>query len=114
MIEARVAGPDLEVELTGFPGWMTTLRPRWTFSVPLEHVLGAQAAPPRPWGWRRYANAPGSDRRHWSGQLICARFRAPTLRIELDTYPYHEIILSVPDPERTAGEIQQALRSYRR
>ena len=114
MIEARIDGANLEVVLTGFDGWLVTWHRRWTYNVPLEHVLRAEARPPLQVGSRRHVNFPGSDRRHFSGSLTCARFRAPTLRIELDTYPYHEIILSVPDPARTAEEILHALPARER
>jgi hypothetical protein len=114
MIEARVAGANLEVELTGFDGWLLTWHRRWTFTAPLEQVVKAEAGPPRSLGSKRHVNFPGSDKRRYPGRLICARFRAPTLRIELDAYPYHDIIVSVPDPAGTAAQIQQALRAYRR
>jgi hypothetical protein len=114
MIEARVADANLEIVLTGFDGWLISWHSRWTLTVPLEHVLTAKAGPSFELGSKRHVNFPGSDRRPYRGRLVCARFRAPTLRIELDTYPYRDIILSVPDPGRTAEEIQQALRAYRR
>jgi hypothetical protein len=95
--------------LTGFDGWLLTWHRRWTYTVPLVHVLKAEARPPLAIGTKRHVNFPGSDRRPFSARLICARFRAPTLRIELDTYPYKEMILSVPDPARTAAQVQSAL-----
>jgi hypothetical protein len=114
MIEARIAGANLEIELTGLHGWLLTWHRRWIFSAPLEQVVKAAASPPRPLFSKRYVNIPGSDRRRDPGRLICARFRAPTLRIELDAYPYHDIIVSVRDPAGTASEIEQALRAHRR
>lgn len=114
MIEARVAGANLEVVLTGLDGWLLTWHRHWTQSVPLEQVVQAEARPPLPWGSKRHVNIPGSDSRHHPGRLVCVRFRAPTLAIKLDAYPYHDIIVSVADPESTAGEIQQALRARRR
>lgn len=109
MIEARVAGPNLEVMLTGLDGWLLSWHRHWTYTVPLEHVVKAEAGPPLGIGTKRHVNFPGSDRRHHPGRFICARFRAPTLRIQLDSYPYHVMILTVPDPARAAGEIQGAL-----
>jgi hypothetical protein len=114
MIEARVAGSDLEVELTGFHSFMLAWRPHWTYTTPLEHVVKAEARPPLGVGTKRYINGPGSDRKHYAGRLICAKRRAPILKVELDTYPYHEMILSVPDPASTATEIQNALPAQRR
>jgi hypothetical protein len=110
MIEARVAGADLEVTLTGLDGWLLTWRRHWTYRVPLEHVVRAEARPPLQAGSKRHVNLPGNDSRHHSGRLVCVRFRAPVLVIGLDAYPYRDIIVSVADPERTAGEIEQALR----
>ena len=50
-----------------------------------------------------------ANRGRYGGRLICAHFRAPVLCIELDTYPYHELILSVPGPADAAAQIQRAV-----
>jgi hypothetical protein len=109
MIEARVTGATLEVVLTGLDSVLAANRTSWTFSVPIEHVVRTEQGPPRGFAQKRHVNLPGSDRKRYGGRLICAHRRAPVLYIELDTYPYHELILSVPDPGRTADEIQRAL-----
>lgn len=108
MIEARVAGQNLEVEVAGLDSVLIANRTRWTFSVPVAHVTGAREDSPRGLGQRRHVNAPGSERARYGGRLICAHFRAPVLRVELNTYPYHELILSVPDPAAAAEQIRRA------
>lgn len=114
MIETRVTAGNLEIEVTGLDGVLVANRTRWTFSTPVGDVLRARPGPPLGFGQRRHVNFPGSERRHYSGRLVCAHFRAPVLRVELDTYPYHELILSVPDPGRAAEEITRALSADRR
>lgn len=109
MIKVQVAGPNLEVEVTGLDSVLVANRGRWTFSAPIGNVLQARVAPPRGFGQRRHVNAPGSDRARYGGRLICAHFRAPVLCIELDTYPYHKLILSVPGPADAAAQIQRAV-----
>jgi hypothetical protein len=107
VIEVRVAGDNLEIVLTGRDSWQTATRPRWTLNIPLDTVVSATAGPPRELGLRNHTNvkADSSD----SGDLICARLGVPTLEIEASAPPYGRILLSVPDPEATAGEIQAAL-----
>ncbi|MHB1596464.1 MAG: hypothetical protein ACYCO9_01025 [Streptosporangiaceae bacterium] len=101
MISATVTGPNLVITVTGADAWQLAMRPRWHLDLPLQQVSGATAEPHWSYG-RRHVNT----RR--DGLLVCARFRGPTLRITARE-PYQRIVLSVPDPERTASEIQQAI-----
>jgi hypothetical protein len=109
MIDAQVVGEDLQVTVTGGDAWLLALRPRWTVSVPAATVHQATAGPRMSLFTRRHAVA--RAREHWSspGRLICARFRAPTLRIDLNAGPFRQMVLSVPGPEAAAQAIRQAI-----
>lgn len=108
MIEAKVTGSGLQVEVTGGDSLPFMLRPRLSVVVPLEQVRGAEVGPAVTTG-RRHVNVVASERRHDKGFFVCARFRAPTVRIDLEGGPYRRMILSVPDPESTASQIQSAI-----
>jgi hypothetical protein len=85
----------------------TATRPRWTLSISLADVVSAAAGPARDLGLRNHTNVKAGESD--SGLLICARLRVPTLEIESSAPPYGRIVLSVPDAESTAGQIQGAL-----
>jgi hypothetical protein len=108
VIDARVSGDNLEIEVTGGDAWALALRPRWSVRVPLQYITGARADEPREVGLKRHVNEVASERLHRKGDLVCARLRAPTLRIDADGGPYRRIILSVSDPEAAAEQIRDA------
>src|SRR5262249_8254931 len=109
MINAVVVGEDLNVTVTAGDAWLLAMRPQWTVSIPVATVHQAQAGPKIGLFTRRHAVARASE--HWSapGRLICARFQAPTLRLDLTEGPFRRMVLTVPDPEATAQAIRQAI-----
>ena len=109
MIAAQVVGGNLEITLSGGDAWLFTTRPRWSLSVPLSSVLQATTGAAIGRGTRRHVNERRSDRLRLKGRLVCARVGTQTLRIELDDGPYRRMVLSVPDPARTAQTIQGAI-----
>jgi hypothetical protein len=108
LIDARVSGENLEIEITGSDCWPVMMRGQWSVQIPLAGITSARPDAPRQVGQQRHINQPADERLHYTGTLIWARFRKPTVRIDVDSGPYRRIILSVPDPERTAAEIQAA------
>jgi hypothetical protein len=114
MIEASVAGADLEVAVSGHDAWLLSLRRRWHLTVPVATVRRVAVAGGFGPFTRRHLVYRRSERLHTRGRLICARFAAPTLRIDLDGGPYGLIILSVPDPEAAAAAIAAAIKQPQR
>lgn len=108
MIDARVSGENLEIEVTGSDCWPFMMRRQWSVQIPLANVTSARPDAPREIGQQRHINQVANERLRYTGTFIWARFRKPTVRIDLDGGPYRRIIVSVPDPERTAAEIQAA------
>jgi hypothetical protein len=115
MIGVRVTGEDLEIAVTGYDAWLLACRPRWSLTVPVCTVRRAAARASFGPFARRHVVYRRTERLrlHLRGRLICARFAAPTLRIDLDGGPYGLIILSVSDPEAMASAINSAIPQRR-
>ena len=103
-----MAGQNLEIEISRYQRFLIGCR---HLTIPLQHVMRAERGKRQGFGMRlRYIKPPGNPRlKRDYGLFICARYRAPALRIELRDDPYDEVILSVPDPERIAQAIRDAV-----
>jgi hypothetical protein len=109
VIDAKVSGENLAIELTGADCWPYCLRAQVTIQVPLEQIVKVSTGRPKPAGSRRHVNFPARPRGDRHGVLVWVRRGGPTLGIECDGGPYRWITLSVPDPERTEKEIRSAV-----
>lgn len=103
MIDLRVEGDRLRVEISGFDAFMIAWRPRWSHAEPLDRVRRISVVPSgREMARFRYKRA-----RH--GDLVCRHRGAPALVIDLEGGGYRRLTLSVRDPDRAAAEIQAAV-----
>jgi hypothetical protein len=113
MIEARLAGDYVEIELTGRDAFSLFWKTSWSLQVPLDDVVRASTSPTFDQA-RRCLNEKASESRRTNGLLVCAHRGAPTLDLDVSAPPYARIVLGVPDPAGTARDIEAALASRSR
>jgi hypothetical protein len=112
MIEVRVDGDSLEIELSSWDAInVGTWKTHRSVRVPVRDVTDVTINPRFDLA-RRYMNVKASGRE--TGMLVCAHRHAPALELEVGAPPYRSIILWVPDPEGMAREIEAAIAAQPR
>jgi hypothetical protein len=111
MIDARIDGDSLEVQIAGRDFWLHLLRSNrpWAGTIivrlPLDQITAARVEPPKK--GIKVMNAPTRNA-YGTGVFDWCRRGAPVLSLQMNGQLYEFVNLSVPDPERLAQEIRMA------